>query len=140
MSDQWEGSLTKIAKEIYRQQFSTYKNTANASAATLKYEDHRNLFYINCWHMNDHESYLIWKAYGNKQWQYKLPMKGLFPPLVMSHQVGLSLVIVMHIMFPVVFFHNNVRFVLIYGKLEDFIAIFALKEMSISAIGQTILS
>lgn len=68
MSDQWEGLLTEKAKaNLYRQQYSTYKNAAEANFATDKYENLRNLFYVNCWHMNNYESYLMWKVYSGKE-------------------------------------------------------------------------
>jgi hypothetical protein len=39
------------------------------AAAYEQVDDYLNAqrwFYVNCWHMNDHESYLMWKAYGGR--------------------------------------------------------------------------
>lgn len=67
MSDKWEGLLTNLAKDkLFRQQYLIYKDATNARAATGQYEQHKDLFYINCWHMNDYESYLMWKVYGDR--------------------------------------------------------------------------
>jgi hypothetical protein len=30
------------------------------------YERHRDAFFVNCWHVNDAESYLMWRAYADR--------------------------------------------------------------------------
>src|SRR3990170_2243238 len=68
MDDKWEGLLTKRTKEMFwKSELRKYNgNVEAANDAVRQYEEFRNDFFINCWHMNDHESYLMWKAYGNK--------------------------------------------------------------------------
>ena len=67
MSDRWEGLLTNMTKDkLFQQQYLIYRDATKARAATEQYEQHKDLFYINCWHMNDYESYLMWRVYGDK--------------------------------------------------------------------------
>jgi hypothetical protein len=67
-SDGLEGTLTertrdKLLQWFYRQ----YNNDATLARQSLEdYENHSNQFFVNCWHMNDVESYLMWKAYGDR--------------------------------------------------------------------------
>jgi hypothetical protein len=66
-SDRWEGLLTEKAKEsLFRQQFLTYKDAEKARASVQQYEEHKDAFYVQCWHMNNHESYLMWKVYADR--------------------------------------------------------------------------
>lgn len=69
MDDKWEGLLTKKTRELFwRAELAKYSGNIEAANGSVKqYEDFKNDFYINCWHMNDHESYLMWKAYANKE-------------------------------------------------------------------------
>ena len=77
MSDKWEGLLTKRTKEkLFNAEYNKYisdpykydklKAAEAANGAIKQYEDWKNDYYINCWHMNDAESYLMWKVYGDK--------------------------------------------------------------------------
>jgi len=67
MSDKWEGLLTNLTKDkLFQQQYLIYRNAITARDATNQYELHKDLFYVNCWHMSNHESYLMWKAYTDK--------------------------------------------------------------------------
>jgi hypothetical protein len=68
MSDQWEGLLTKKTKDLFwRSELRKYNGNPDAASGAVKqYEDNRDSFYINCWHMNSHESYLMWKVYADK--------------------------------------------------------------------------
>lgn len=69
MPDKWEGLLTKLTREIFfKSEISNYNgDIKTAHGSVHNYEEFRNNFYINCWHMSDHESYLMWKAYGNRE-------------------------------------------------------------------------
>jgi hypothetical protein len=48
--------------------FKTRIRVGDASARELvrRYEEAQEDFYANCWHMNDFESYLMWKAYADR--------------------------------------------------------------------------
>ena len=59
MKDKWEGLLSEKTKNII---LKSYQNIS-----IEEYEGHRNFFYINSWHMNDYESYLMWKVYGDRE-------------------------------------------------------------------------
>jgi hypothetical protein len=67
MNDQWEGVLTEKTKnKLFKQEYLKYNNTQAARGSVEQYEKHKDSFYINCWHMNDHESYLMWRTYGER--------------------------------------------------------------------------
>ncbi len=67
INDKWEGLLTdKTKEELFRIEYNKYENANTASASIADYEEKKDSFYVNCWHMNDHESYLMWKVYGEK--------------------------------------------------------------------------
>ena len=67
-SDGLEGSLTNRTRERLVSWFKTRIRVDEASARELvrKYEEAQEDFYANCWHMNDFESYLMWKAYAER--------------------------------------------------------------------------
>jgi len=67
MSDKWEGLLTKKTEEkLFWAEYAKYNNAEVAKESTKEYEKHKDAFYINCWHMNNQESYLMWKVYGDR--------------------------------------------------------------------------
>ena len=67
LSDKWEGLLTTRTKDkLFKQEYAKYNKTESANGAVTQYEQHKDAFYINSWHMNNHESYLMWKAYGDR--------------------------------------------------------------------------
>ena len=67
MADQWEGLLTiKTKEKLFRNFYAQYADTAIANSQIEEYEKHREEFFTNCWHMNDSESYLMWKVYANR--------------------------------------------------------------------------
>jgi hypothetical protein len=67
LDDKWEGMLTARTKEsLYKYNLSRFKNPSDAIDATNAMEAYQGDFYVNCWHMNDHESYLMWRSYGTK--------------------------------------------------------------------------
>ena len=66
LNDKWEGLLTNKTKEkLFREEYAKCKDAERARSATEEYEKHKDAFYINSWHMNDDESYLMWKVYGD---------------------------------------------------------------------------
>lgn len=65
--DGYEGALTEKTRErLFRWSYERYRNAATAHGEVEQYESHREAFYVNCWHMNNAESYLMWKAYGDR--------------------------------------------------------------------------
>jgi hypothetical protein len=67
MSDKWEGLLSDRTREkLFRHLCSQYHNANIVRQDIEKYERNREDFFINCWHMNDSESYLMWKVYGDR--------------------------------------------------------------------------
>ena len=68
LEDQYEGALTTRAIESMTDWFQVQNKCSRAMAydETKKYQENRREFYVNCWHMNEHESYLMWKAYGDR--------------------------------------------------------------------------
>jgi hypothetical protein len=67
LADQFEGTLTEVTRaRLYRVQLEQYRDHAAAAGAVADYEAHRDAFFVNCWHMNDAESYLMWRAYGDR--------------------------------------------------------------------------
>jgi|SRR5208283_4582675 len=67
MTDKWEGLLTTRTEEkLFWSEYAIYKSAELAKISIEQYEKHKDAFYINCWHMNMHESYLMWKVYGDR--------------------------------------------------------------------------
>jgi hypothetical protein len=66
--DGLEGSLTERTRErLFQWSLGRYRGDAAAARGEVEqYESHHDAFYANCWHMNDAESYLMWKVYGNQ--------------------------------------------------------------------------
>lgn len=69
MSDSYEGKLTALTRErLIRSELALYKGNFEAAHYSVnEYEKLREKFCINCWHMNSHESYLMWKVYGKQE-------------------------------------------------------------------------
>ena len=66
-SDGLEGSLTARSRERLFRWFCAHGSSpATAREDVLQYETHQAAFFANCWHMNDSESYLMWKAYADR--------------------------------------------------------------------------
>jgi len=67
-SDALEGSLTNRTRDRLLTWFKTQIKVDEASARELvrRYEEAQEDFYVSCWHMNDSESYLMWKAYAER--------------------------------------------------------------------------
>ena len=67
LSDGLEGALTNRSRDrLFRHFYYQYGDAATAEGSIDSYEDHKNAFFVNCWHMNDGESYLMWKAYAER--------------------------------------------------------------------------
>lgn len=67
LSDGLEGSLTERTRaRLFQWFYSQYNDITLARQALETYENHRDAFFVNCWHMNDAESYLMWKVYGDR--------------------------------------------------------------------------
>ena len=67
-SDGLEGSLTNRTRDNLLAWFKKQFKVDEASAQQLvkSYEKAQEDFYVSCWHMNDFESYLMWKAYAER--------------------------------------------------------------------------
>jgi len=68
LEDKYEGALTTRARESLANWFQTQNRCARAVAygEVEKYQQSQAEFYVSCWHMNEQESYLMWKAYGDR--------------------------------------------------------------------------
>jgi hypothetical protein len=68
-----EGSLTIRTREHLANWFRIHNKSDEsvAWAEVKKYEEAQNAFYASCWHMNDFESYLMWKAYAERGFAVK---------------------------------------------------------------------
>ncbi len=67
LSDGFEGSITGRTRDrLFHWFYSQSEDVALARQDVEDYENHSNAFFVNCWHMNDGESYLMWKAYGER--------------------------------------------------------------------------
>ena len=67
LSDGLEGSLTERTRvRLFQWSYSRYQDATLARQEVEDYENHSNAFFVNCWHMNDAESYLMWKVYGDR--------------------------------------------------------------------------
>jgi hypothetical protein len=65
--DGLEGSLTARTRDRLFDWFQSQGNDAVIAHGSVKqYENHSEAFFVNCWHMNDGESYLMWKAYAER--------------------------------------------------------------------------
>ena len=68
LEDRNEGALTARSREHLADWFQHHNKSSRLIAyrEVDKYQENRGNFYVNCWHMNDHESYLMWKAYAGR--------------------------------------------------------------------------
>ena len=66
-SDGLEGKLTARTRDHLFNWFVGHGSDFETARQELAlYEKHQEQFYASCWHMNDSESYLMWKAYGDR--------------------------------------------------------------------------
>jgi hypothetical protein len=68
LEDAREGALTSRSYEHLANWFQHHNRSsrAQAYAEVDEYQKAQRYFHVNCWHMNDHESYLMWKAYASR--------------------------------------------------------------------------
>lgn len=67
LSDGLEGSLTERTRDrLFQWSYNRYQDATLARQEVEDYENHSKDFFVNCWHMNDAESYLMWKVYGDR--------------------------------------------------------------------------
>jgi hypothetical protein len=68
LEDSHEGALTERTREHLATWFQLHDQLPRERAYEQvdDYLKAQSLFYVNCWHMNDHESYLMWRAYGGR--------------------------------------------------------------------------
>lgn len=67
LSDGLEGSLTMRTRDrLFNWLYGQYHDTGAAANSLAEYEKHAEDFFVNCWHMNRAESYLMWRVYGDK--------------------------------------------------------------------------
>jgi hypothetical protein len=71
--DKHEGSFTKSSVEfrerIWRENMPSIPDAAFKQITEMhsfQKQEERNNFYINCWHMNNHESAAMWELYGTR--------------------------------------------------------------------------
>jgi len=67
LPDGLEGSLTAMTRDKLIETF--FKINGDMTIAQKDVEQYENFlkdFFVNCWHMNNTESYLMWKVYGRK--------------------------------------------------------------------------
>lgn len=63
--DGLEGKLTLRSRQRLLEWFTHKGSTLKTAMQEIElYETHSQAFFASCWHMNDHESYLMWKAYA----------------------------------------------------------------------------
>lgn len=66
-NDGLEGKLTeRTQRRFFNWHYQTYGTSDNALGALSSYLEHQQQFLVNCWHMNNAESYLMWKAYAER--------------------------------------------------------------------------
>lgn len=56
----------RTREKLFKHLYSQYHDAKIVRQDIEKYESNRENFFINCWHMNDSESYLMWNVYGNR--------------------------------------------------------------------------
>ncbi len=67
LSDGLEGTLTaRTHYRLFERAFEQYGDLGLARQEVETYQKHSAGFFVNCWHMNDSESYLMWRAYGDR--------------------------------------------------------------------------
>jgi hypothetical protein len=87
--DAKEGALTARSREHLTNWFQ-FHNQSSRSQAYLeveKYQERQRDFFVNCWHMNDHESYLMWKAYAERGFAIQTTFERLQASLQASNAI-----------------------------------------------------
>ncbi len=72
-TDNFEGLLPAKARNSFiRWCIDNGSSPTKAAQEAIHYENTRNNFYVSSWHVNDYESYLMWKAYANESRGYAI--------------------------------------------------------------------
>lgn len=91
-SDGREGLLTKRSRDrLFDSFYNQYQDATTAHSEVTLYEKHHEHFYASCWHMNNSESYLMWKVYGDRGCAIKTTLEracASFQPFVGTVQGG----------------------------------------------------
>jgi hypothetical protein len=68
LEDAFEGALTVRSREQLADWYQAHDRSSRAKAyeQVAEYESAQRFFFVNCWHMNEHESYLMWRAYAHR--------------------------------------------------------------------------
>ncbi len=68
LEDAFEGALTARSRERLADWYQAQDRSTRAKAyeQVAEYESAQRFFFVNCWHMNEHESYLMWRAYAHR--------------------------------------------------------------------------
>ena len=67
LSDGLEGALTSRTHDrLLRHFMAQGESLQSAQEHIADYERHNLSFFVNCWHMNSYESYLMWRAYADR--------------------------------------------------------------------------
>jgi hypothetical protein len=76
--DGFEGRLTARTRAHLHNWFVKQGSSASIADEEVKqYESHSNAFHANCWHMNESESYLMWKAYAGRGYAIRTTLERL---------------------------------------------------------------
>lgn len=71
LGDEFEGAPSAAATEWWRLYYAQRPATTTGNvpghvvAARDQYYGSRGLFFVNCWHMNEHESHAMWRLYSH---------------------------------------------------------------------------
>lgn len=66
-ADGLEGAFTaRTRARLFQHYYAQRPDDAWAEEGVREHERYREEFYVNCWHINDAESYLMWKVYGDR--------------------------------------------------------------------------
>ncbi len=84
LDDSREGMLTDRTQKLYADWYQNQHNSTPEQAyeSLRQYESHHEHFFVNCWHMNNHESYLMWKAYADRGFAIETTFERLQASLV----------------------------------------------------------
>jgi hypothetical protein len=68
LEDAFEGALTARSRERLADWYQAHDGgtRTQAYAQVAEYESAQRFFFVNCWHMNEQESYLMWRAYAHR--------------------------------------------------------------------------
>ncbi len=93
-NDRLEGLLTQRSRErLYRWYVAHGSTTKTAADEVAEYETLRRYYHASCWHMSDHESYLMWKAYADRGYAIRTTFERVqasfegFPGVITGGQV-----------------------------------------------------